>query len=63
MAEAEAKVQETEAGGKLSVADLVDNLACLFLSGFLAGNTGSELQFTPKTAQTERLSVWRAPQA
>jgi AcrR family transcriptional regulator len=49
--------------GHLSVADLVDNLARLFLSGFLAGRPGDELQFTPKTAQTERLSVWRAPQA
>ena len=48
--------------GHLSVTDLVDNLARLFLSGFLAGNTGGELQFTPKPAQTERLSVWRAPQ-
>lgn len=45
--------------GHLSVADLVDNLARLFLSGFLAGRPGDELQFTPKTAQTERLSVWR----
>jgi AcrR family transcriptional regulator len=45
--------------GKLSVADLVDNFARLFLSGFLAGNLGDELQFTPKTAKTERLSVWR----
>jgi AcrR family transcriptional regulator len=49
--------------GKLSVGDLVDNLARLFLSGFLAGNTGGELQFTSKAAQTERLSVWRAPQS
>jgi AcrR family transcriptional regulator len=48
--------------GKLSVADLVDNLARLFLSGFLAGRPGDELQFTAKTAKTERLSVWRAPQ-
>lgn len=48
--------------GKLSVSDLVDNLTRLFLSGFLAGNTAHELQFTPKTAGTERLSVWRAPQ-
>jgi AcrR family transcriptional regulator len=48
--------------GKLSVNDLVDNLARLFLSGFLAGNPGDELQFTPKRAGTERLSVWRAPQ-
>jgi hypothetical protein len=45
--------------GKLSVADLVDNLSRLFLSGFLAGNAAGELQFTPKTADTERLSVWR----
>lgn len=49
--------------GKLAVNDLVDNLARLFLSGFLAGNIARELQFTPKTAKTaERLSVWRAPQ-
>jgi AcrR family transcriptional regulator len=45
--------------GKLSVTDLVDNLARLFLSGFLAGTPGDELQFTPKPAGTERLSVWR----
>jgi AcrR family transcriptional regulator len=45
--------------GKLSVDDLVDNLARLFLSGFLAGNPGGELQFTTKNAKTERLSVWR----
>ncbi|HJR06790.1 MAG TPA: TetR/AcrR family transcriptional regulator [Pyrinomonadaceae bacterium] len=50
--------------GKLSVTDLVDNLTRLFLSGFLAGQAGDELQFTPKTAKTaERLSVWRAPQS
>ena len=49
--------------GKLSVGDLVDNLTRLFLSGFLAGQVGHELQFTPKTTKTaERLSVWRAPQ-
>ena len=49
--------------GKLSVTDLVDNLTRLFLSGFLAGQAGDELQFTQKTARTaERLSVWRAPQ-
>jgi len=45
--------------GKLSVTDLVDNLARLFLSGFLAGRPGDELQFPRKTAGTERLSVWR----
>ena len=48
--------------GKLSVNDLVDNVTRLFLSGFLAGNLGGELQFTPKTTKAERLSVWRAPQ-
>jgi AcrR family transcriptional regulator len=45
--------------GKLSVGDLVDNLTRLFLSGFLAGTTGNELQFTPKITKAERLSVWR----
>jgi AcrR family transcriptional regulator len=48
--------------GKVSVNDLVDNVARLFLSGFLAGLPGGELQFTPKTTKAERLSVWRAPQ-
>ncbi|MBD0326580.1 MAG: TetR/AcrR family transcriptional regulator [Pyrinomonadaceae bacterium] len=48
--------------GKLSVNDLVDNLTRLFLSGFLAGTPGGELQFKPKTTKPERLSVWRAPQ-
>ncbi|MCA1556576.1 MAG: TetR/AcrR family transcriptional regulator [Acidobacteria bacterium] len=45
--------------GKLSVNDLVDNLTRLFLSGFLAGTTGDELQFTTRNAKTEHLSVWR----
>ena len=45
--------------GKLSVNDLVDNLTRLFLSGFLAGTTGDELQFTSKITKAERLSVWR----
>jgi AcrR family transcriptional regulator len=45
--------------GKLSVNDLVDNLTRLFLSGFLAGEAGDELQFTPKNAKTEHPSVWR----
>ena len=48
--------------GKLSVHDLVDNITRLFLNGFLAGTTGDELQFKPKTKKSERLSVWRAPQ-
>ncbi len=47
--------------GKLSVIDLVDNLARLFLAGFLSGSPATELQFAP-TAQAERLSVWRSPQ-
>jgi len=46
--------------GKLSVTDLVDNFTRLFLSGFLAGGTGDELQFTARTDKAERLSVWRA---
>ena len=48
--------------GKLSVSELVDNIARLFLSGFLAGADCDELQFRPKAARAERLSVWRAPQ-
>ncbi len=46
--------------GKLSVNDLVDNIARLFMGGFLAGTLADELQFTPKTAKAERISVWRA---
>jgi TetR/AcrR family transcriptional regulator, cholesterol catabolism regulator len=49
--------------GKLSVNDLVDNISRLFLSGFLAGVVDDALQFAPKTAKAERLSVWREPQA
>ncbi|MBC7910019.1 MAG: TetR/AcrR family transcriptional regulator [Pyrinomonadaceae bacterium] len=49
-------------GGKLSVNDLVENITGLYLSGFLAGTPGEGLQFRPKSAQAERLSVWRAPQ-
>jgi AcrR family transcriptional regulator len=48
--------------GHLSVNELVDNITRLFLSGFLAGMNSDTLQFTPKTAKAERLSVWRAPQ-
>jgi AcrR family transcriptional regulator len=47
--------------GKLSVTDLVDNIARLFLSGLLAGADNATLQFTPKAEHTERLSVWREP--
>ncbi|MDQ3818669.1 MAG: TetR/AcrR family transcriptional regulator [Acidobacteriota bacterium] len=49
--------------GPLSVNDLVENITRLFLSGFLAGTAGDELQFKPKSASPERLSIWRAPQA
>ena len=49
-------------GGKLSVNDLVDNLTRLFLTGFLAPRADEGLQFAPKAARAERLSVWRAPQ-
>jgi TetR/AcrR family transcriptional regulator, cholesterol catabolism regulator len=48
--------------GPLSVNDLVDNITRLFLNGFLAGANSDTLQFAPKTAKVERLSVWRAPQ-
>jgi AcrR family transcriptional regulator len=45
--------------GLLSVTDLVENLTRLFLSGFLAGTFGEELQFGPSNMKAERLSVWR----
>jgi TetR/AcrR family transcriptional regulator, cholesterol catabolism regulator len=48
--------------GKLSVNELVENITRLFLSGFLAAENGDTLHLTPKTAQVERLSVWREPQ-
>ncbi|MDQ3133518.1 MAG: TetR/AcrR family transcriptional regulator, partial [Acidobacteriota bacterium] len=48
--------------GALSVNGLVDNITRLFLNGFLAGADCEEIQFTPRAARTERLSVWRAPQ-
>ncbi|MBC7910971.1 MAG: hypothetical protein H7Y30_10755, partial [Pyrinomonadaceae bacterium] len=47
--------------GKLSVTDLVDNIARLFLSGLLAGADNDTLHFAPKVAHPERLSVWREP--
>jgi AcrR family transcriptional regulator len=49
--------------GLLSVTELVENITRLFLSGFLVGISGEELQFRPETNKAERLSVWRAPQA
>ncbi len=48
--------------GALSVAGLVDNLARLFLSGFLAGTDEGTFQLAPQAARTERLSIWREPQ-
>jgi AcrR family transcriptional regulator len=48
--------------GLLSVTDLVENVARLFLSGFLAGQNSDTLHLTPETAKVERLSVWREPQ-
>jgi AcrR family transcriptional regulator len=46
--------------GKLSVADLVDNVCGLFLSGFLDGSQDRALDL-PTPAAAERLSVWREP--
>jgi AcrR family transcriptional regulator len=46
--------------GPLSVAELVENVARLFLTGFLGGSGGDELQFRTKVTDAERLSVWRA---
>ena len=43
--------------GKLSVADLVDNVVRLYLGGFL--NDSSETHDYPASAGAERLSVWR----
>jgi len=47
--------------GKLSVDELVENITRLFLTGFLGGAGGNELQFRSKVADAERLSVWREP--
>lgn len=45
--------------GKLSVADLVDNVMRLYAGGFL--NESPEASSFPTAAGTERLSVWREP--
>src|SRR3982074_1079047 len=45
--------------GKLSVAELVDNLLRLYLDGFL--NDASATRNYDASATTERLSVWRKP--
>jgi hypothetical protein len=43
-------------GGKLSVAQLVDNITRLFLAGFVASDHSITLS-TPRT--TEKVNVWR----
>jgi AcrR family transcriptional regulator len=49
--------------GSLSVADLVESVARLFLGGF-AGDAGdADLQPAPRARSDERLSMWRAPRA
>jgi AcrR family transcriptional regulator len=48
--------------GKLSVADLVDNVSGLFLSGFLDGPQERVLDL-PTPGVAERLSVWHEPTA
>jgi len=45
--------------GKLSVTDLVENIKCLFLSGFLASGVSTAVQSKSSGAKTECLSVWR----
>jgi TetR/AcrR family transcriptional regulator, cholesterol catabolism regulator len=45
--------------GKLSVADLVDNVMRLYLGGFL--NESPETLDYPMPTATERLSIWREP--
>jgi TetR/AcrR family transcriptional regulator, cholesterol catabolism regulator len=48
--------------GKLSVADLVDNVTSLFLAGFLDGLHGETFNW-PKPVAADRLSVWRQTDA
>ena len=45
--------------GKLTVAELVDNVTRLFVKGFVAGRATEELDFAAKTIN-EPLSVWRS---
>jgi AcrR family transcriptional regulator len=45
--------------GKLSVNDLVDNVARLFLNGFVGGALDGDSQAASKSFNTERPSVWR----
>src|SRR6266576_5880936 len=44
--------------GKLSVSELIDNVARLFLNGFVAGSPKSELNFAIR-AEDDVFSVWR----
>ena len=48
--------------GKIAVADLVDNVMRLFLTGFLEGSQDSSLCL-PKSTSAESVSVWREPAA
>ena len=47
--------------GKLTVAELVDNVTRLFARGFIAGSVTEELDFAAKT-MSEPVSVWRGTQ-
>lgn len=46
--------------GKIAVADLVDNVMRLFLTGFLEGSQAGSLCL-PKSTSAESVSVWREP--
>ena len=48
--------------GKLAVADLVDNVTRLYLTGFLNGSQDRTLDW-PSSPHAERLSVWREPES
>ena len=48
--------------GKLAVNDLVNNIAQLFVSGFIGGTPGETFGSLATSATAERCSVWRAPQ-
>lgn len=49
-----------DAKGKLSVAEVVENMSRLFLTGFLGGNLQTDaLRFAPLTHDGADMSVWR----
>jgi AcrR family transcriptional regulator len=48
--------------GKLAVNDLVNNIAQLFVSGFIGGTPGETFGSLATSTTAERCSVWRAPQ-